>query len=172
MKRFWSTTMVCLGLLYLAGCGYQFVGQQHILPGQVRSLEVPIFQNATTRPFLETILTNHVRSRFARFTGAKLVADSHQAEGRLLGKIVAYEVRATAFDALDNIIEYTATLQVDVTLQQVTNGKALWKSMVSWDGTFLAGIDKNLQEVNQNKAIEEISEKIAGEILYRMLDDF
>ena len=172
MMRLRLRALVCLGLLFLAGCGYHFVERQQILPGQIRSIEVPIFQNVTARPFLETILTNHVRSRFARFTGVDLVADSQQAEGRLLGKIIAYDVKATAFDAQDNSIEYTATLQVDVTLRQVSNGKALWKNLVSWDGTFPAGIDKNLQEVNQNKAVEEITEKIAGEILYRMLDDF
>ena len=161
-----------ISLLCLAGCGYHFVGSNPILPGQIRTIEVPIFQNATARAFLETILTNQVRSRFSRFTGVKLLTAGHQAEGRLVGKIVAYEVKATAYDALDNIIEYTATMRVDVTLKQPVDGKVLWKNQISWDGTFPAGIDKNLQEVNQQKAIVEICEKLAGEILYWMLDDF
>jgi len=172
MKCFCRQLAAVLSLLCLIGCGYHFAGSNPILPGQIRTIEVPIFQNATARAFLEPLLTNQVRSRFSRFTGVELLAEGRQAEGRLEGKIVAYEVKATAFDALDNIIEYTATMRVDVTLKRVTDGKSLWKNQISWDGTFPAGIDKNLQEVNQQKAIEEICEKLAGEILYRMLEDF
>jgi Lipopolysaccharide-assembly len=172
VKRLRWLLALGISLWFLAGCGYHFAGSNPILPGRIRTIEVPIFQNATARAFLESILTNHVRSRFSRFTGVKLVNEGRQAEGRLVGKIVAYEVKATAFDALDNIIEYTATMQVEVSLKQTVDGKILWKNLVSWDGTFPAGIDKNLQEVNQQKAIVEICEKLAGEILYRMLEDF
>lgn len=159
-------------LVWVAGCGYQFTGGSRVLPGQIATIEIPIFHNATARAFLETVLTNHVRSRFARFSGAELVAEGGPAEGRLVGRIDAYEVRASAFDAQDNIIEYTATMRVNATLKRISDGKVLWKNRIDWNGTFPGGIDKNLQEVNQQQAIVEISEKIAEEILYRMYQDF
>jgi len=161
-----------LGLFTLSGCGYQFTGGKRILPGQIDSLTIPIFQNETARPFLETILTNQVRSRFARFTGVELVNEDRSAEGRLDGRIAAYEVKASAFDALDNIIEYKVTMRIEVVLKRQETGKILWKNQVVWDGTFPGGIDKNLQAVNEQKAILEICERAAGEVLYRMLEDF
>jgi hypothetical protein len=63
-------------------------------------------------------------------------------------------------------------MQVEVVLKQAETGKILWKNLVVWKGTFPGGSDVNVLEINEQKAIQEIGERTASEILYRMLDDF
>jgi outer membrane lipopolysaccharide assembly protein LptE/RlpB len=172
MRRFRQLIPLLLCLSALAGCGYHFAGREQILPGHIATIAIPIFRNDTTKPFLESNLTNQVRSRFSRFSGVELVEPDEPYEGRLLGRITSYEVRASAFDALDNIIEYKITMQVEVVLKQAETGKILWKNLVVWKGTFPGGSDVNVLEINEQKAIQEIGERTASEILYRMLDDF
>jgi outer membrane lipopolysaccharide assembly protein LptE/RlpB len=172
MRRFRPPVLILICLVLVSGCGYHFAGKERILPGHISTITIPIFQNDTAKPFLESNLTNQVRSRFSGFSGVELVDTELPAEGRLLGRITSYKVKASAFDALDNIIEYKITMQVEVVLKQSETGKVLWKNLVVWKGTFPGGIDKNLLEINEQKANLEIENRIASEILYRMLDDF
>lgn len=159
-------------LVLLSGCGYHFsAGNQSTIPGGVKTIAIPVMENLTARPFLETPLTNQVRSRFARYPGVELVPVA-QAEAVLHGRISSYQLKASAFDALDNISEYRIIVQVDVELRAVADGRVLWKNRIEWDGTFPGGLDKNLIEANERKTFEVMAERIASEVLYRMLDDF
>ncbi len=163
---------VIILLLGLLGCGYHFPGKGGSLPGEVEKLYIPLFVNRTAEPQLETLLSNDVSEVFGRNGNISLVDEQKQAEAILEGVITSYSTRAISYDKNDDISEYRATLVVDAKLSQVADGRLLWQGTVVWDDEYPAADDKNVQEDLEREAIEEISLRIAEELLSRLLDDF
>jgi len=159
-------------LLALLGCGYHFPGKSGTLPGGVQSLYVPLFVNKTAEPQLENLLSNDVSQVFSRSGRVQQVETLQQAEAILEGVIRSYSTKAVAYDQQDDISEYRSTVVVDAALRQTADGRLLWQGQISWDDEYLAADDKIFQEDLEREAMEEISLRIAEELLARMLDDF
>ena len=164
---------VTIALLFvLAGCGYNFPGQGGALPGDVQKVYLPLFANRTSEPYLETLLSNDLSEVLARNANISQVESPQQAEALLEGMIISYTSTALSYDKNDDVGEYRATIGVEVTLRQVADNKLLWQGTVVMDDEYLAADDKNVQEDLERDAVEEISLRIAEEVLSRLLDDF
>ena len=161
-----------VSLLLLFGCGYHFPGQGGALPGGVKTLHIPLFVNRTAEPLLENEISNAVSEVFSRNSNISLVEKGAQAEAILEGEILSYSSGALSYDRNDDISEYRAAMQVGVRLRQASDGRLLWQGQISWDEDYLAADDKAVQEDLEQEAIEEVSLRLAEELLYRMLDDF
>ena len=159
-------------LLLLAGCGYNFPGQGGSLPGDVQKVYLPLFANRTAEPYLETLLSNDLSEVLSRNGNISQVESRQQAEAVLEGTIISYTSKALSYDKNDDVGEYRATIGVEVKLRQVEDNKLLWQGTVVMDDEYLAADDKNVQEDLERDAIEEISPRIAEEVLSRLLDDF
>jgi outer membrane lipopolysaccharide assembly protein LptE/RlpB len=164
--------LAALLVLALFGCGYSFNGGQDALPGQVERLYLPLFVNQTTEPRLENQLSRDISEVFGRRPDISQVESVLQAEAILEGIIVDYSIRALSYDDKDNIVEYRALMTVEAKLRQVADGRLLWQGQVSWDDEYNAADDKSLQEDLERDAIEEISLRIAEELLSRLYDNF
>jgi len=164
--------LVFILLSSLLGCGYHFPGQSGALPEGVEKLYVPLFINKTAEPQLENKMTSRVSEVFSRNNKISQVEKSEYAEAVLLGTIRDYETRAVSYGSNDNIGEYRSTMVVDVVLQQADTERSLWQGNVSWSDEYSASDDKNLQEDLEQQAIDEITLRLAEEILYQLLDDF
>ncbi len=164
--------IACLLLLVLlVGCGYHFPGQGS-LPGGVAKLHVPLFVNKTQEPLLENEFSDAVAEVFSRNGNISLVDRYDQAEAVLEATVTSYSSSALSYDKNDDINEYRATAVVEARLRQLSDGRLLWQGTVKWDDDYLAADDKAAQEDFEQEAIEEISIRLAEELLYRMLDDF
>ena len=159
-------------LLILTGCGYHFAGQGGELPGGVKKLYLPLFTNRTAEPRLENRLASDLSLVFGRNSAISQVEQREAAEAMLEGVISGYSTRAISYDRNDDISEYRATMNVEVKLRAVADGRLLWQGPVSWSDEYLAADDKNLQADYEREAKEEISLRISEEILSRLLDDF
>ena len=159
-------------LFCLPGCGYHFPGQAGALPGGVEQLYIPLFVNQTAEPQLEYKMTSRVSEVFSRNSKISQVEKVEQAEAILVGAIRSYQTRALSYDRNDTIGEYRSTMIIDAVLQQVENEELLWKGTVSWSSEYSAATDKSVQEGLEQQAIDEISLRLAEEILYQLLDDF
>jgi outer membrane lipopolysaccharide assembly protein LptE/RlpB len=167
--RYVATVLLLFALL---GCGYHFPGKGGALPGEVERLYIPLFVNKTSEPQIENLLSNDVSEVFARNGNISQVESLQQAEAVLEGVISAYSSRAIAYGTNDDISEYRASMTIDVALRQVTDGRLLWQGSVSWNDEYIAADDKAVQEDLERDAIEEISLRIAEDLLSRILDDF
>jgi len=154
------------------GCGYHFPGQSGALPEGVEKLYIPLFINKTAEPQLEYKMTSRVSEVFSRNSKISQVEKSISAEAVLLGTIRDYTTRALSYNSNDNIGEYRSTMVVDAVLQQVETERSLWQGTISWSAEYSASEDKNLQEDLERQAIDEITLRLAEEILYQLLDDF
>lgn len=164
--------LVVILLLCLCGCGYRFPGKGGSLPGDVQKLYIPLLVNKSAEPQIENLLSNDVSEVFARNGNISLVQTQQQAEAVLEGVISSYSSKAISYDKNDDINEYRATMVIKVSLRQVTDGRLLWQGTVSWSDEYLAADDKTVQEDLERDAIEEISLRLAEELLSRLLDDF
>jgi len=154
------------------GCGYHFPGQSGALPEGVEKLYIPLFINKTAEPQLEYKMTSRVSEVFSRNSKISQVEKSISAEAVLLGTVRDYTTRALSYNSNDNIGEYRSTMVVDAVLQQVETERSLWQGTISWSAEYSASDDKNLQEDLERQAIDEITLRLAEEILYQLLDDF
>ncbi len=161
----------CMLLLCLTACGYNFAGQGE-LPGGAKTIFVPLFKNQTAEPLLENNLSNAVSVVFARNNRMSLIADRQAADAVFEGVVKSFSSRALAYDQNDDISEYRATIQVEARLLQEDDGRLLWQGTVAWSEAYDAATNKNLQEVLKQEAIDEISQRLAEELLYRLIDNF
>ncbi|MCF6265360.1 MAG: LPS assembly lipoprotein LptE [Desulfuromusa sp.] len=156
----------------LLGCGYHFPGQSGALPEGVEELYIPLFINKTAEPQLENKMTSRVSEVFSRNSKISQVEKSENAEAVLSGTVREYKTRAVSYNSNDDISEYRSTMVVDVSLQHADTERSFWQSTVSWSTEYSASDDKNLQEDLEQQAIDEITLRLAEEILYQLLDDF
>lgn len=159
-------------IFVLVGCGYHFPGKNGVLPGGVTSVYLPLFANRTAEPQLENLLNNDVSEVFSRNPNILQVESQQLAEAILEGTILSYQTKAISYDSHDDISEYRITVSVSVHLRSVVDGRLLWQGKVAWDDEYLAADDKTVQEDLEHDAAQEISLRIAEEILSRLLDDF
>lgn len=163
---------IMLLLLLFAGCGYNFPGHGSSLPGGVQKLYIPLLSNQTAEPELENILSSSVSEVFARNDNISQVESLQQAEAILEAKIISYRSRAISYSKNDDISEYRSTMVVEAKLRQQPDGRVLWQGQVTWSDEYRAADDKTIQEDFEQAAIDEISLRLAEELLYRLLDDF
>lgn len=163
---------ILLLLAVTAGCGYHFPGQGNALPGGGKSVYLPLFVNRTLEPQLENLVSNEVSRSLARNGNLIQVEKKEQAEAQLEGIISSFTNSAIAYDKNDDISEYRARMKVDALLHRISDGRLLWQGSVTWSEDYSAADDKARQRDLKREAIEEISRRIADELLSRMLDDF
>ena len=156
----------------LSGCGYHFPGQAGALPGGVEELYIPLFVNKTAEPQLEYQMTSRISEVFSRNSEISQVEKPIHAEATLVGTIRDYKTRALSYDSQDDIGEYRATMIVNAQLRQVETEQLLWEGTVSWSAEYSAVDDKSEQEGFEAQALDEITLRLAEELLYKLLDDF
>lgn len=162
--------LAALLLLLCAGCGYQFTGGR--LPGDVRLLRLPLAVNQTSEPLLENVLAVPLTAVLARQQAVELVESEALSEAVLQATIIDYSVEPTSYDSNDRISVFTATLVVQFTLKQRSDGKLLWQGDLQRQETYRAAVDKNQQEDLESFAIETMAKNIADDLLYRLVTRF
>ena len=158
-------------LLSLLGCGYHFP-LQGALPGGVKRLHIPLYQNRTAEPQIESLLTNDASLVLARNPQIVQLDDPAQADAILQGVITSYKTTVVSYDSQDDISEYRVSLKLDVSLRAVSDGRLLWQGQLVWQGEYPADDDKNRQEDLERAAVEEISLRLAEELSSRLQADF
>lgn len=156
----------------LSGCGYHFPGQAGVLPGGVEKLYIPLFINKTAEPQLENKITSRVSEVFTRNSKIFQVENQNDAEAVLLGTIRNYQTRALSYDRNDDIGEYRSTMIIDAVLRQIETEQLLWEGTVNWSAEYRADKDRSVQEDLEQQVIDEITLRLAEELLYLLLDDF
>ena len=170
MMKFIS--LFCALFFCLTGCGYHFPGQGGVLPEGVEKVYIPLFNNKTSEPQLESKLTSRLSEVFSRNSRITQVKNKEAAEAVLEGTIRTYKSSALFYDKNDDIGEYRATMTVDVALHKPDSDELLWKRTVSWSEDYSSSSNKSDQYGLEKVAIDEISLRLAEEILYQLLDDF
>lgn len=164
--------LVLIIALLLGACGYHFAGTSGSLPEGVTQIQVVQFENTTSEPYLEQRLTDAVIDQLRRHREIRLVATENQAEAILTGVVVAFSNNAISFLQNDQIGTYRVTLVADTMLRRQNSDELLWSGRSSWSTEFNAAIDVAQQSDLKVRALEELTQRLAEEIFYQLLDDF
>jgi phage-related baseplate assembly protein len=172
MKRLVRLSALVL-LLAFSGCGYHVPAAGDAWVGQQgRSVYVELFANHTVEPYLDTIVTDAVAAQLARSRVLGLVEERPAADLLLTGTITAFDSSVVAYDADDDISEYSAYMTVTARLVRRSDGATLWQEEFRRSETYPAQIDKSLQQSEESLAARIVARRIAEDLQARLLTAF
>ena len=168
------TVLALLFLMAVWGCGYHLPGGEgDRLPGGVRVIYIALFDNRTSEPFLENLVSNAVIQRFSRALNVEVVEDPKAAEAILSGTVSAYRSSASAYSGReDDITESRTSITCQAVLRAVEDNRVLWKGSASWSDEYQASLNRGLEESGEAISQQEISVRLADELFNRITANF
>ncbi len=151
-------------LLLPLGCGYQLAGSLN-LPPNIKAIAVPIFQNHTSEPNIEKVLTEAVIERLLNY-GQLNITSVDKADAVLYGSVNSYEPRiALTFDKNFLVMEYRLRLTAQLELREVKHDQPIWgKQTLSAKTEYAVG-----EDVLETQDAEQRAQKVAAYELARDL---
>jgi len=107
----------------VGGCGYSVQGT---LPGDIKTIAIPIFQNLTREPAVEGLITRAVVEAFST-NGRLKVVSAADADAILDGEVAGYSVYSIAFDKDSNVREYRLVVSVNLLLRDRRKNEVLFR---------------------------------------------
>ena len=131
------TVAIISALLFSTGCStYRF---RSSVPEELRTIAVPVFENASGFPEIDAVVTEYVLREFQR-EGTFKIKGVHDASLKLLGKLVKSETQALNYDRNygSRTSEYRYSIVAEITLVERGTGKLLIDGMqIKANTTFL-----------------------------------
>ena len=172
MPRFYYLNMgICIVLwLVMASCGYRFSGGGE-LPGDVKKLNIRVFENRTNENGLETRIANDLINQFIRFDSVR-IADKSSADASLTG--IIRSVRSVTISHSDATTSAERRIQVIIDLKLTSaEGTLLWSAnAISAYETYEVSLEKAQTDKNKKSALAILSSRVAERIYYRLTDNF
>ena len=172
LMPFWKKVLSILFCGFLiGGCGYQLVGKETHLPPGITSIAIPTFANQTFEPGVEIPFTQAFLREFIRDRRVK-VLDKVQADSILEGTIKSFNLQSASYDENALVLEYQATVVMDLTLKR-RSGEIIWKeNNVSETGWYRTSSSVLANEVSKSGAILDIGAVVAERIRKRFFYNF
>lgn len=130
-------TTTAAALVILAGCAsYRFTSN---VPDELRTLSVPLFENASGYPEIDAIVTQYVLREVQR-EGTFKIKSVENSSLKLLGKLVHSDLDSLSYDRnyASRTSEYRFTLTAEISLVERGTGKMLMENRrVKASTTFL-----------------------------------
>ena len=171
LKLFSKRLILVFWFLLLVGCGYQLTGSKTHLPPGITSIAIPTFANQTFEPGVEIQFTRAFLNDFIQDRRVKVV-DKAQADSVLEGTIKSFSITSSAYNADGFVLEYQATMVVDLVLKS-RDGEILWKennlSETRWYRTSSGVL---INEDSKSVAIQNIGALVAERIRNRFFYNF
>ena len=115
--------------LALAGCGYALAGKQNTLPADVRRIAVPPFQNHSTTPDIDRVLTEAVRTELRSHRNLTVQDDEAGADAVLTCIIVQANSDPVAFTTdTHQGSRYHISILASAELKRTKDGSVLFTS--------------------------------------------
>lgn len=153
----------------ISGCGYHVAGTGGHMPGEIKSMAIPIFQNKTTKPDIESIITGAFRNEFVNN-----VHISDTGEAVFTGIIKSYTLRAVSFTRSDVNQEYRLTIAISASITKPGLTAPLWiDEDITANEDFIVNInDVNATKESERRALVKISADIARLTKERIVENF
>jgi outer membrane lipopolysaccharide assembly protein LptE/RlpB len=111
----------------VGGGGCAYTTSPALLPSHLKTVAVPVFENATTEYTLEQEVTEAVIARFVADNHLKVV-DERSANAVVKGRITSYRNSVFGFNQTAQAQEYRVTLGVSVTFKDQVKNRELWSA--------------------------------------------
>ncbi|MBI5453948.1 MAG: hypothetical protein HY956_04915 [Deltaproteobacteria bacterium] len=160
-------TFIIIFLLALVGCGYHIAGKGGKMPGDLASLDIPVFANATHKANIEAILTNAFVEEMV--TTVKVGGDG---DGTMQGVIRSYNLTAVSYSKSDVNQEYRLSVVLSVTL--LKNGAVIWKdeNISDYEDFVVNTSDVTATKEAEEAALRKLARDTARIVKERLLENF
>ncbi len=151
---------------FLAGsCAY--TTSTALLPSHLKTVAVPVFENATSEYTLQQDITDAVLARFVQDNHLRVV-DERSADCVVRGKIVGYKNAVFGFSTDNRSQEYRVTITVSVVFKDQVKNRELWRddNMVKTANYYVTDVPGQTAKTELDGRKDAIA-KIADEILTR-----
>ena len=137
MRPTFCLTLIASALLFTNGCAhYRF---RSSVPEELRTIAVPVFENASGYPEIDAVVTQYTLREFQR-EGTFKISALDRASLKVLGKLVKTELHPLSYDRNygSRASEYRYAIEAEITLVERGTGKLLIDAMpIKANTTFL-----------------------------------
>ena len=160
---------VALGLL-CGACAYNT--STALLPSHLKTVAIPVFENATVEYNLEHELTDAVIARFVQDNHLKVVSE-RAGDAVLRGKITLYKNSVFGFSTTNRSQEYRVTIGIDVVLKDQIKNREIFHdpNLVKFSNYYVTNVPGDSAKTELDGRRAAIA-KIADEILSRSVESW
>ena len=157
---------VALAVAAIAGASCAYTTSTALLPSHLKTVAIPVFENATTEYTLEQEVTDAVIARFVADNHLKVV-DERSANAVVKGRITAYRNAVFGFSQAAQAQEYRVTLVASVTFKDQVKNRELWSApeMVKTANYYVVdtpGDSARTELDGRKRAIDKLAEEIVA----------
>lgn len=152
----------------LVGCGYHIAGKSGKMPGDITSISIPIFTNSTSKPDIESTITQAFVNEFVNTV--KIKSDDNTV---MKGTVISYELTPVSYTQNDVNKEYRLTVTLALSIIQ-DNDKVIWEDseIVDYEDFSVNITDVSATNEGELAALKKIAQDTARFTKERMLEKF
>ena len=156
----------------LVACGYRIVGVGGQLPGGVTRVEVPVFENRTSRTDVGRVLTEKFINQL--LGSAKVqVTTGEGAEALIQGTVTSYKREPITFDSKQKPLENRLTIVMDVKLVLKADKRQLFgEKGVTVRQDYPVKTDLQENDRLEEQALHSATEQMSQKLISLMLESF
>jgi len=159
----------------MAGLGVQscaYTASPALLPAHLKTVAIPVFENATTEYTIEQDVTDAVIQRFVADNHLRIV-DERSADSVIRGKITSYTNSVFGFQAQTGAQEYRVTISMEVTYKDLVKNREVWTepNLVKSANYYVQDVPGQTAKTELDGRKEAI-DKLAEEILSRTVQSW
>ena len=154
--------------LGVGGCAY--TTSTALLPAHLKTIAIPVFENATTEHTLEQDVTNAVIERFVKDNHLRVVNEK-EANAVVRGRIIGYKNSVFGFSSVTRAQEYRVTITCAVVFKDQVKNREIWNepNLVKTANYYVVDVPGEKARTELDGRQEAIA-KIADEVLSRSVE--
>jgi len=171
-RGIYEITILIIFIICLSACGYNFAGRGGSLPSDINAIAIPFFTNKTFEPKIEDLFTDALINEFLK-RGRVKIANREDTDAVITGIVRSFTTSSISFDENDTVIEYRATVTIEVSLKRESDGTIIWQSSgLSGNQEYEVSSTSTITDTNKREATRKIAEDLAEDIHNMIFEDF
>jgi hypothetical protein len=158
------------------GCGYHLTSKGSNLPSHIKTIGVPEFQNATTRPELGERITENLREALIARGRYTIVPDARgqNVDAVLRGTVLSWTAKPVQLGEDDSDAEFVSvTLEASVVFEDKEIGRITWQQDdYKFTSEYRVVGDPDEYFDTELDAVEEVAEDFARAVISAILQGF
>ena len=174
MSRAWQIAALAF---VISGCGYALAGKGGSLPANIKRIGVPAFQNQSTTPELDRLITEAVRLELQKRGKYSVVAETDNVDAILSGSIQSVTPIARAFTAASQVSSYAVTVVAKAEFKETAGNTITFSDTIRVTDEYevvggVSGGDLATVFTQDRNALGRLAKAFAASLVQTLLEKF
>ena len=157
--------------LFFSGCGYHLVGTGNALPPHIKTIHIPVFENASSQPEIHRQLTSFVLQSFISDGRLKIV-NKNDADLVVDATLSYYNLRNVAFSSQDLVSDIIIELHIDLKVTDQVKNKIFMKKELKQQWDYKSTTDLAYTETARLEALDQAYIDFGNRLVSLIIDQF